>query len=75
MVHIQCTCAHSNMSLYPLFGSRKCIASTGIAVGTSTEVRYTENVCYWEGLLSEVPLYIAISICQHLSLVQHHYMQ
>ena len=42
----------------PLFGSRKCIASTGIVVGTSTEVRYTENVRYWEGPLSEVPLYL-----------------
>ena len=37
----------------PIFGSRKCTASTEIAVGTSTEVRY------WEGPLSEVPLYIA----------------
>ena len=42
----------------PLFGSIKCIASTGIAVGTSTEVRYTEEVRYWEGPLSEVPLYV-----------------
>ena len=41
----------------PLFGSRKCIASTGRAVGISTEVRYTEEVCYWEGPLSEVSLY------------------
>ena len=40
----------------PLFGSRKCIASTGIAVGTSTEVRYTEDVRYWEGPLWEIPL-------------------
>ena len=32
--------------------------STGIAVGTtSIVVRYTEDVRYWEGLLSEVPLY------------------
>ena len=42
----------------PLFGSRKCTASTGIAVGTSTVVRYSEEVRYWEGPLSEVPLYI-----------------
>ena len=40
----------------------KCIASTGIAVGTSTEVRYTEDVRYWEGPLSEVPLYRVLSI-------------
>ena len=31
--------------------------STGIAVGTSTVVRYTEDVHCWEGPLSEVPLY------------------
>ena len=31
---------------YPLFGRRKCIASTGIAVGTSTEARYTVEVRY-----------------------------
>ena len=42
-----------------LFGSRKCTASTGIAVGTSTVVRYSEEVRYWEGPLSEVPLYSA----------------
>ena len=41
----------------PLFGSRKCTASTGIAVGSSTVVRYSEEVRYWEGPLSEVPLY------------------
>ena len=41
----------------PLFGSRKCTASTGIAVGTSTVVRYSGEVRYWEGPLSEVPLY------------------
>ena len=41
----------------PLFGSRKCTASTGIAVGTSMVVRYLEEVRYWEGPLSEVPLY------------------
>ena len=40
----------------PLFGSIKCTASTGIAVGTSTLVRYSEEVRYWEGPLSEVPL-------------------
>ena len=42
----------------PLFGSRKCTASTGIAVGTSTVARYSEEVRYWEGPLSEVPLYM-----------------
>ena len=31
--------------------------STGITVGTSTIVRYTVDVCYWECPLSEVPLY------------------
>ena len=35
--------------------------STGIAVGTSTEVHYTEEVRYWEGPLSEVPLYLCFS--------------
>ena len=40
-----------------LFGSKKCTASTGIAVGTSTVVRYSEEVRYWEDPLSEVPLY------------------
>ena len=53
-------------SVCPLFGIRrlcaireqKCTASTGIAVGTSTVVRYSEEVRYWEGPLSEVPLYI-----------------
>ena len=40
-----------------LLGSIKCTASTGIAVGTSTVVRYSEEVRYWEGPLSEVPLY------------------
>ena len=40
----------------------KCISSTGIAVGTSTEVRHTEDVRYWEGPLSEVPLYRVLSI-------------
>ena len=42
----------------PLFRIRKCTASMGIAVGTSTVIRYSEDVCYWEGPLSEVPLYI-----------------
>ena len=42
-----------------LFGSSKCNASTEIAVGTSTEVRYMEDVRYWEGPLSEVPLYVS----------------
>ena len=47
---------YSEFGGYPLFGSRKCTASTGIAVGTSTVVCYSEKVRYWEGLLSEVPL-------------------
>ena len=42
-----------------IFGSSKCIESTGIAVGPSTVVHYTVDVCYWECLLLEVPLYIA----------------
>ena len=46
----------------PLLESRKCIASTGIAVGTSTVVRYTVDVRYWECPLSEVPLYIPPSL-------------
>ena len=41
----------------PLFGSIKCTASKGIAIGTSSVVRYSEEVRYWEGPLSEVPLY------------------
>ena len=41
-----------------IFRSRKCIAPTGIAVGISTVVRYTEEVRYSEGLLSEDPLYL-----------------
>ena len=40
----------------PLFGSSKCIESTGIAVGASTVVRYTVDVHYWECPLTEVPL-------------------
>ena len=40
-----------------LFGSSKCIVSSGIPVGTSTVVHCTEEVQYWEGSLSEVPLY------------------
>ena len=40
----------------PLFGSNKCTASTGIVVGISTVVRNSEEVRYWEGPLSEVPL-------------------
>ena len=54
-------CLLSRIRRCPLFGS---ITSTGIAVGTSTVVRYTEEVRYWEGLLSEVPLY-AISKVHH----------
>ena len=46
----------------PLFGSRKCTASTGRAVGTSTVVRYSEEVRYWEGPLSEVPLYTSFHV-------------
>ena len=37
---------HSEFRGCPLFGSRKCIASTGIAVGTCTVVHYTEEVNY-----------------------------
>ena len=31
----------------PLFGSKKCIVSTGIAVGTSAVLHYTVDVRYW----------------------------
>ena len=41
----------------PLCGSIKCTVSTGIAVGTSSVVRYSKEFRYWEGPLSEVPLY------------------
>ena len=44
----------------PLFGSSKCIESTGIAVGASTAVRYTVDIRYWECLLMDVPLYYII---------------
>ena len=56
---VQCAAfvRYSEFGGCPLFGSRKCTASTGIAVGTSTVVRYSEEVRYWEGPLSEVPLY------------------
>ena len=53
VVHVR----YSEFGGCSLFGSRKCTASTGIAVGTSTVVRYSEVVRYWEGPLSEVPLY------------------
>ena len=63
----KCRLVHSTCRMFgirrcPLFGSRKCTASKGIAVGTSTVVRYTEEVRYWEGPLSEVPLYF-LSFC------------
>ena len=51
-------------SVCPLFGIRRLSAIWEqkmyiiIAVGTSTAVRYSEEVRYWEGPLSEVPLYI-----------------
>ena len=53
------TCPLSGIRSCPLFGSCKCIASTGIAVGTATVVRYSGDVRYWECPLSEVPLYRA----------------
>ena len=46
----------------PLFGSSKCIASMGIAVGTSSVVRYMVDVRYWECPLKEVPLYTQYNI-------------
>ena len=51
-----------------LFGSSKCIESTGIAVGASTIVRYTVDVRYWECPLTKVPLYINAS---HIRLTSH----
>ena len=48
---------HSEFGGCAIFGSIKCTASTGIAVGTSSVVRYSEDVRYWEGPLSEVPPY------------------
>ena len=50
-----------------LLGSSKCLTSMGIAVGTSTVVHYTEEVHYWEGSLSEVPLYFKVLHCYCLS--------
>ena len=50
--HVRC----SEFGGCPLLGSSKCNASTGIAVGTSTVVRYSEEVHYWEGPLSEISL-------------------
>ena len=52
---------YSEFRCCQLFGSSKCIASTGIAVGTFTVVCYSEEVRYWKGLLSEVQLYSPIS--------------
>ena len=54
-------CPLSGIRSCPLFGSCKCIASTGIAVGTATVVRYSGDVRYWECPLSEVPLYTLFS--------------
>ena len=51
------TCPLFGIRRCPLFGSCKCIASRGIAVGTSAVVRYSGDVRYWECPLSEVPLY------------------
>ena len=59
------TCPLFGIRRCPLFGSCKCIASRGIAVGTSAVVRYSGDVRYWECPLSEVPLYIIIfSSCE-----------
>ena len=44
----------------------------GIAVGTSTVVRYSEEVRYWEGPLSEVLLYSIPPAFPHL--VQYYYI-
>ena len=44
---VRCACPLSGIQRLSLFGSRKCIAFTGIAVGTSTEVRYMEEARYW----------------------------
>ena len=51
-----------NSEVFRYSGAENVFASTGITVGTSTEVRYTENVRYWEGPLSEVPLYHSLAI-------------
>ena len=55
---VRCTAfvRYSEFGGCTLFGSKKCTASTGMAVGTSMVVRYSEEVRYWEGPLSEVPL-------------------
>ena len=50
---------YSEFGSRPLFWSRKSIASTGEAVGTSKVVRYKE-VLYWEGPLSEVSLNVRV---------------
>ena len=52
---------HAALVYWPEFRSVRYsgaenVLSMGIAVGTSTVVHYTEEVCYWEGPLSEVPL-------------------
>ena len=52
------TCPFSGIQGCPLFRSYKCIASMGIAVGTSTVVCYTVCVRYWECPLSDVPLFV-----------------
>lgn len=38
------------------------VESPQIAVGTLTVVRYTVDVCYWECLLTEIPLCIVNSL-------------
>ena len=53
----------------PLLGSIKCTASMGIAVVTSTVVRYSEEVRYWEGPLSEVPLYYVFCWNAHVIII------
>ena len=42
---------YSEFGVCSLFGSSKCIASTGIAVGTSTVVRYSDEVRNWGSVI------------------------
>ena len=59
-VFLELLSLHTEFGGCPLFGSRKCTAFMGIAGGTSTVVRFSEDVHYREGLLSEIPLYIML---------------
>ena len=53
---IRCACPLSGIQRLSAIREQKMYCVYGIAVGTSTEIRYTKEFRYWEGPLSEVPL-------------------